>query len=138
MGHGELVQKFLSAWASWGDTPQMIMQLTSKYSNPYAAPGGPHCPKADWPGKNESLLRLSRAPAAENSLPISQGRPEAEPVILESFPAPSLCQDNTGYSELLFPPRNSSGGQALFLPCLGPLGLLSAKGLLWEWNPSAS
>ena len=51
-GTWRVVPKLLSPWASWGDTLQVMGQLTPKHPTPPAPPGAQRCPKG-WLSRQE-------------------------------------------------------------------------------------
>lgn len=75
-----------------------------------------------------SILKLSRAPKAEDSLSLAPS-PRHLPV---------LSWNNMRYSELHFPPRNCSRGHTPLLPLLGAFGATLSQRALVGMNPSTS
>lgn len=108
-GTWKVVQKVLSPWASWGNTLQVVKQLTPKH--PYVHPCTPGRPAVSkrliGQAGASALWRLSRAPGAEGSFSISGADLIWNLSAWCSSDAPSLrylpvlCYNNMGYSQLL-------------------------------------
>ena len=120
--HGDMENSFknVSAWAGWGDTSQVVKQLTPKHPNPSAPPGSQQYPRlAGQTGVGTCHSRiLLLSPVSDISLFFAR----TTWLILSFTSLPGILHV----------------AKLHFCLCLGLLGLLSATGLLWEWNLSTS
>lgn len=121
--HGDMKNSFknVSTWASWGDTSQVVKQLTPKHPNPF------------WhPQEASNIHRL----AGQTGVGTCQSR------ILLLSPVSDISLFFARTTWLILSSTSLPGilhvAKLHFCLCLGLLGLLSATGLLWEWNLSTS